>query len=114
VAKAPNATMVFAFSNVTVPLRVLTVQSLKSYGEAWEGSEALFTVTQRNPTSDDKSWILVTAKSITGDHNSTSSISYSTEIQFPEEVRTGNDIRIEIKLVGGSTFKITAMMLCSR
>ncbi len=133
VAREPNATMVFQFLNVTVPLTMLTVQSLKSYGESWEGSEAFFTVTtsSSSPTTSaslskgidrtsgdgstgDDEWTNVAIGTVSGSHNSTSSTTYSTEVAFNETVQPGSNLRLEVRLVGGTTFKITGMMLCSR
>jgi len=98
----------------------LTVQSLKSYGEKWERSEALITITKRSPsentttTNGELGWSQVMQQRISGIHNSTSSITYTTELEFPVAVEVGSDIRVVVELVGGSTFKITGMMLCSR
>lgn len=125
VAKEPNVTVIFEFSNVTVPLKVLTIQSLKSYGDAWQGSEALFTVTTSttgsppsgigtNGTTGGGDWGVVASEVVSGYQNSTASTSHSTEVTFERSIEPGSDVRLEVKLIGGSTFKITGMMLCTR
>ncbi|KAG7370599.1 hypothetical protein IV203_019169 [Nitzschia inconspicua] len=113
-----NATMQFDFRNIIQPVQVLTVHSIKSYGEAWEGSAANFIISKkarkadRNATTG-KDWIEVYNEVLSGVHNSKSTISYSTEMFFPL-IEVGSDMKLEVKLVGGSKFKVTGMMLCSR
>jgi lysophospholipase L1-like esterase len=119
VAVAPYAAMTFTFQNISKPVQVLTVHSLKSYGAAWEASAAEFSIRKKLPASGNTTaaahigWIPVHTEIVAGVHNSTSSITYSTEMTFPP-VEVGSDMELDIKLVGGSKFKITGMMLCSR
>jgi hypothetical protein len=113
-----NATMLFEFTNVTEPIQLLTIHSLKSYGEAWEGSAANFIISKKIASVGGEStvgeeWVQVDSQIVSGVHNSKSTISYSTEMVFPQ-IEVGSDVKLEVTLVGGSKFKITGMMLCSR
>lgn len=120
VAKRNGATLNFEFPSIGMPLRVLTLQSLRSYGESWEGSQVVVKVGVQSPTSSltnstiESSWSWVHNETIAGCHNSTSSITFDTEMVFANPIPSGSDVRIHIQLVGGTTFKITGMMLCSR
>ena len=119
VAKGLGSNIQFEFTNTKgAPLQILTIHFLKSYGEKWEGSAAEFVIQKRSATADtnvtdNERWTMVKKETVLGFHNSTSSISYTAAIHFPP-IPTGNDVQVAIKLVGGSTFKITGMMLCSR
>lgn len=104
-------TIEFLFRSVAIPLRTLTLQSIKSYGEAWQGSQMEVEVLQRSNSTE---WTTVDSINVTGIHNSTSSITYNTEMLFPETVEPGNDVRVKCTLTGGTSFKISGMMLCSR
>jgi hypothetical protein len=112
-----NASMQLDFPNVTVPIQILTIHSLKSYGEAWEGSAANFIVSKKVPvTGNDTNagqWTQVSSQVLSGIHNSQSTISYNTELMFTP-IEVGSDVKLEVKMVGGSKFKITGLMLCSR
>jgi hypothetical protein len=114
-----NATMQFDFPNVTLPVKILTIHSIKSYGEAWEGSAANFIISKKvssiigNETNNGGQWTQVSSQVLSGVHSSESTISYSTEIMFAP-IEVGSDVKLEVKLVGGSKFKITGLMFCSR
>jgi hypothetical protein len=116
-AISKNASMQFDFLNVTAPVQILTVHSLKSYGEAWEGSAANFIISKKVPKTGNQTiggqWTQVSSQILSGVHNSESTISYSTEMKFPP-MEVGSDVKLEVNLVGGSKFKITGLMLCSR
>ena len=120
VASVPQGTMTFRFSKIQDPLQILTLHTLKSYGEKWEGSAVEVTISQRlrqstgNATQGKANeFTTVKKQTIPGIHNSTSSITYSTEINFPP-IPAGSDVTLTLQLVGGTTFKMTGMMLCSR
>jgi hypothetical protein len=112
VAEQQGAILQLLFKSVSTPLRALTLQTMKSYGEKWENSEVEVEVLQSQNSTD--KWTSVHNMNITGYHNSTASISYNTEMMFNETIQPGSDVRIKVTLIGGSTFKITGMMLCSR
>lgn len=106
VATEPNATLVFAVTNITQPIRVLNFVTLKSYGPKWEGSRARFSLW----VDDAQVWQTF----IEGTHESKSSISYSHEFVLDNAVAVGSNIRLMVQLVGGKTFKVMGMMLCRR
>jgi hypothetical protein len=111
VAKKKGAVLQFDILDLLIPVKVLTIQYLRSYGEAWEGSEVLITVRRKRELTD---WTTTATKQLFGIHNSETSITYESEIRFPDEIEIGSDAQVEIKLTGGTTFKIVGMMMCSR
>jgi len=49
VAVKDNAFFALKLANIEKEIRILNLQTLKSYGEKWEGSKASFTLTVENP-----------------------------------------------------------------
>ena len=103
--------MQFELSDLSIPLNILTIQYLRSYGETWEGSEVLITVRRKRILPD---WTKITTTQLSGIHDANTSIAYEAEIHFPDEIEMGSDVQGEIQLTGGTTFRIIGMMLCSR
>jgi hypothetical protein len=116
VATKANATLEFQFKNITNLAKTLTIHSMKSYGEKWEGSRAHILVTVKPPpgVSNQSDFQTVLDGYIDGVHNSTSSIIYTSKFNLEPAAEEGSDVVLNVKLVGGSTFKITGMMLCNR
>ena len=85
---------------------------MKSYDAKWRGSEVEMQVfVQKRGESTEAS---VGTISIEGYHEKRTSESYPNRFILPSEqsIHRGDNIRIEFNLVGGSTFKITGMMIC--
>ena len=111
VAKRKDAVLQFDILDLLIPVKVLTIQYLRSYGKAWKGSEVLITVRRKRELTY---WTKTATKQLFGIHNSKTSITYESEIRFPDEIEIGSDAQVEIQLTGGTTFKIVGMMMCSR
>jgi hypothetical protein len=104
--------MQYDIKKLTQPAKVLTIQSIKSYGEKWEGSKARVVVDVVLPGGTETQRVL--DETIEGSHTSSTSVNYSTEYSLGDIAVVGSHARIQITLVGGTTFKLTGMMLCSR
>jgi hypothetical protein len=104
--------MQYDFKNLAQPAKVLTIQFIKSYGDKWEGSQAQVVVDVELPGGAETQRVL--DETMEGSHNSTTSIAYSAEYSLGDIAAVGSHARIQITLVGGTTFKVTGMMLCSR
>jgi len=111
IAKKKGAVLQFNLFDLSIPLNMLTIQYLRSYGETWEGSQVLITVRRKKNLPD---WTETTTTHLSGIHDEKTSITYDAEIHFPHEIEMGSDVQVEIQLTGGTTFKIIGMMLCSR
>jgi hypothetical protein len=112
VATKLNAVAQFDFPSMRQTAKILTIQSLKSYGDKWEGSQVQVLADVQTANSAD--WTRVLEEHIQGSHNSTSSIDYTAEFELGDSAVVGSNVRVQIILVGGTAFKITGMMLCSR
>lgn len=111
VATTINATMTLKLQNIEKEIRMLNLQTLKSYGEKWEKSKARFTLKVQNP--DKSEWI--DTFDIEGTHESKTSESYAFEYDLKSnKAIKGSTVTLSIELIGGSTFKIIGMMLCNR
>jgi hypothetical protein len=49
VASSGGATLILRMTNITKEVQMLNLQTLKSYGEKWEGSKAQFALQIENP-----------------------------------------------------------------
>ena len=47
-----------------------------------------------------------------GYHDKKTSETYNIKMKLTREVKAGEDVRIQLELVGGSTFKISGMAVC--
>jgi hypothetical protein len=93
-------------------IRFLRLHWLKSYGARWEGSRARFDIeVYRNNTKQHATFF-----EVDGIHNQTVSIQYPMTFDLGEEHKAlpGSFVNLTISLVGGTYFKIHALMLCSR
>jgi len=108
VSHEAGSEIIFAFNNITEPIRHLTVHSLQSYGEMWEGSEASFTVAVDGEERGNLT--------ILGYHDDTTSISVPSFLDMGEkhQASIGQNVTLRIKLVNGTNFKINSLLLCSR
>eukprot|EP00977_Amphora_coffeiformis_P008275 scaffold1872_cov262-Amphora_coffeaeformis.AAC.7 len=111
VATKKDAAFTVRLENVSKEVRVLNPQTLKSYGEKWANSTARFTLTVDNPGEESQ----ITSFDIEGFHDDQTSISYPfiCDLGAGKAVTNGN-VTLKVDLVGGTTFKIIAMMFCNR
>jgi hypothetical protein len=107
-----GALLVLELRNIENSIRFLTLDSLKSYGEKWANSEAQFNIT----IADNSSRVQhETSFRIKGYHDRNASISSSYRLDLgAHSAQPGQTVTIDITLVGGTMFKIIALMLCSR
>jgi hypothetical protein len=111
VAKRPGASLRLELKNIENNARFLTLDSLKSYGEKWASSEAQFNITiSSNYTVEHE-----TSFRVKGYHGQNTSISSSYRLDLgAHSAQPGQTVTIDITLVGGTVFKIIALILCSR
>jgi hypothetical protein len=110
VATKPSANMALGFHHIHTPVRVVTIQYLKSFGPQWSKSRVRLTLEVFW-----KQTILHTQTlELEGFHDQTVSISYFSRWELEHEAPIGSSIRFQMELIGGETFKINAMMFCSR
>lgn len=85
---------------------------MKSYGDKWANSELeakIWSVPSKNP--HDK--ILLEERKMLGTHNKNTSEMYTEEIILDKPVGAGEKIQLEATLVGGETFKIMGLAVCT-
>jgi len=112
VATGANSSMSFALGNIRSKVKRVTVLSMKSYGEKWAESRALFSVYVQTP--GDSEYIAVRSFEVEGFHEMQTSVLYTTEIDLGNKIATvGSDLKVQVDLIGGSTFKIGGMMICN-
>ena len=108
-----NATVTFRIQDIQTQVKTITLHTVKSYGEAWAGSQAKFTLSWNHVASGrsySKAWDIV------GYLNRETSIVDQFVLDlgpdnFPEK---GNTVDLKIELIGGTQFQINALMICSR
>ena len=97
------------------PSRVkkLTLHSLFSYGPKWEGSKARFTLQWNHAPSGEH---YNASFDVLGYHNQNTSIAKPFILDLgPDNIaEEGSTLDLQIDLIGGTTFKINALMICSR
>jgi hypothetical protein len=110
VAMHANANMALGFQHISQPVRVMTVHYIKSYGDMWKNSRVRFLmeIFYKQQKIHQESFELE------GVHDQNVSISYFHRLVLGREAPVGSSIRFQMELVGGQTFKINALMCCSR
>lgn len=108
VATKPNATLVLAIHHVPQYVRKLTLHTLKSYSESFQGSWISCTLEiffQRQ---------LVESKvfSIYGHHKQSNSIAVPWTFTI-QNAKPQSSIRFRIQLMGGKNFQINALLFCN-
>mmetsp|Transcript_22811 Transcript_22811/g.33807 ORF Transcript_22811/g.33807 Transcript_22811/m.33807 type:complete len:614 (+) Transcript_22811:97-1938(+) len=111
-ASKPNASFSIELRDIDKQVKAINIVSMKSYDAKWRGSkvEMQVFVQKRGESTEDS----VGTISIEGFHEKKTSESYPNRFVLPSEqsIQRGDNLRIEFNLVGGSTFKITGMMIC--
>jgi hypothetical protein len=112
IAHKQNSSITFTLATLESRIQHLTLHALKSYGETWEGSEAEFEFKVWNDGVVEHE----TSFRVKGYHNSTTSIAYTDHLDLgTKSAEVGRTVTLSVtSLVGGTTFKIIALMLCSR
>jgi hypothetical protein len=112
-ANKAGASILLRINKTPNRVKTITLHTLKSYGEKWDESKAKFRL-QWNHEESGASFN--TTFEILGYHNQTTSIAYPFVLDFgPNHIaEKGSTLDLQIDLIGGTTFKINAMMICSR
>ncbi|KAG7372004.1 hypothetical protein IV203_018147 [Nitzschia inconspicua] len=93
------------------PIRSITFFFMKSYGPKWKDSQLQVNVWHSGAAGR----TLLQGRQLIGVHNKTTSEMYTEEIRLkePQHVAAGEKLQLEATLVGGSTFKIMGLAVCS-
>ncbi len=110
VATQSNATFTLQFDLIEKDVNSVTVFYLRSYGEKWADSNARFTVSKIDGNNNDE--VLSTCE-IAGVSEDQHSLTLSQELQLSHTVQKGNSLRMKVDLIGGNTFKIMGLMICT-
>jgi lysophospholipase L1-like esterase len=88
-------------------LSTVTLFYMKSYGEKWEGSRVAFTITRNEGQ-------VIARDELAGIHEKLTSETYThrVEIPTPSDGKGSSNYRIELELIGGTTFKIMGLAIC--
>lgn len=112
VAQSVGASLKISIPNLSNKVRVITIHFLKRYGEQWENSKALVNFTVSDTAGKLKrevSFIL------TGYHNQSTSLTFPFTLDLGlKSADVGETAALNITLINGTKFKITALMMCSR
>ena len=102
---------VLDFKNATQPLRSVSLLYMRSYGAKWEHSTLQLSAYSR-PTSNDE-WKHLSEEKLHGVHAKNTSETYTHELILEKENGIGSDLRIQLELVNGTTFKVSGLAVCS-
>jgi len=119
--KGMGSKFTLELKTLSEPVNVLTFMVMKSYGAKWEGSRIRITAIRREASSGGYEK-LVEAMEISGEHNKKTSETYAHEMvlagakseegsKMADEGGSG-DLKVDVELIGGSTFKIMGMAFC--
>ena len=109
-AEQPNATFTMVMPNVTSDVLSISILSLKSYSEDWVGSRLEIRVFSEDAAP-------VSTFHIDGYHDDTKTsviLPHALVLEEPQVIKKGRPLRLEFELVGGKSFKISGMAICSR
>ena len=102
--------MVLEFPNLLQPIQSINFFIMKSYGEKWQGSRVLASVSQKK---HDSGWKVLSTLEMSGVHGKNTSEIYPETIVLPDPIGKQSTMRLSYELVGGSTFKIMGLAVCS-
>ena len=103
--------MVLEFSDHVQPIRSVTFFIMKSYGEKWEGSAALATVSAWSKKNT--GWDEVSTLNMSGIHAKNTSEMYPETMTLPHPIQPESSLQVTYELTGGTTFKIMGLAVCS-
>jgi len=87
-------------------IRSVTFFFMKSYGTKWINSELEAKIWSSNHQ-------LLEERIMLGTHKKNTSEMYTEEIVFNKPADSGDRLQLEVKLIGGETFKIMGLAVCS-
>jgi hypothetical protein len=114
VATKAGASVTFEVKDIQQDVRYVMLDYLKSYGDKWANSQVRLTASVMR--KDEEAYKDVYQFTLDGFHDATASITYSAKEDIGEAViaKVGDSFRLQIELIGGTTFKIMGMMFCNR
>jgi hypothetical protein len=122
-AEKANATFSMQLHNVSVETNFLTFLTMKSYGPTFVGTKLAVVArvahvgdhNNSNPNNTAKNHDeQETSYEISGYHETKTSVHFPHKLQLPGGgAKVGDTIFVEVKLIGGSTFKIAGMAFCT-
>jgi lysophospholipase L1-like esterase len=97
----------FSFSQ---PIRAVTFFIMKSYGEKWEGSRLEVRLKSQEQSNV---WKDIQVREMVGFHGKNTSEMYTEAFKLSQPIPVGSSLRLGAKLVGGTTFKLLGLAVCS-
>jgi len=103
------------------PVNILTFMVMTSYSAKWESSKIRVEAFFRKKGGSDKEYEkLAKPMEISGEHNKQTSETYVHEMQLTggesekgtAVAAVGGDLKVDVELIGGSTFKLMGMAFC--
>lgn len=92
-------------------IRSITIFFMKSYGSKWVNSELSTKIWLTSSSSPNRQ--LLEERRMAGTHNKNTSEMYTEEIILQEPINANENFQIDASLVGGTTFKIMGIAVCS-
>ena len=102
--------MVLEFTNLLQPIQSVNFFIMKSYGEKWAGSRVSASVAQKSKGTD---WTTLSSLEMVGVHGKNTSEIYPQTISLPNPVPVDSSLQVSYELVGGKTFKLMGLAVCS-
>ena len=110
--KHSNSSHFSLYFSFKQPIRSITVFMMRSYGEKWANSRLRVDVHSSNRTGDG-TWQALATQEMVGFHAKNTSETYTEPLSLSHPVDEGSKLRIRARLIGGSTFKIMGLAICS-
>jgi len=108
VALKPSASMTLSYPNSS-HIKILTMHYLKSYGDLWKDSKLQIRAQVVNADTEEEV-LYEQIMDIEGYHDQPVSIGYTFQTTFDSTIQ--GEFRLQLNLIGGRTFKVTALMWC--
>jgi len=108
-----NAQFVMKFSDINRPVVTINFMIMTSYGENWKGSKIrvnTFVIPKDSVGIKED----MGSMDISGYHDKETSEIFVYKLKLNKKAGIGDGILVEVRLVGGVTFKITGMAICSK
>lgn len=107
--RGKNSSMTLEFSNVTQPIRTVTIFYMKSYGAAWRNSQMNISAYLQVDANSEP----LLQRALYGLHGKRTSETYTEPLQLDRSVNPGDTLQLRMKLVDGVRFKILGLAICS-
>ena len=104
--------MTLDFTNISQPIRTVTIFILKSYGTKWHDSRVRASVSEQSRLGNND-WNVVSSLDLQGVHAKNTSEMYPETMELARALPPGVDLQVSFELTGGTTFKIMGLAICS-